>query len=205
MRRPSKHLDHLAIGIRATVDIGFVVVMFLMITGKLREPAPFKEISKIQLPYSTLTSISDPDGYSATIYIGFGKIMLQLPDTIREQTLVAIGNKYHVDFSKEETAKFKTIAIVDMPVDSLKNYIDRYDNHSYDYGLGIRVDSAKNELADWISESKKNCERLTQTKLRFYIYSDQREEYRSIRRIFDILREQGEHRWSLVTWIKSKD
>lgn len=205
MRKPSKHLDHLSLAMQATVDIGFIIVLFLMVTGKLREPSPFKEISKIQLPSSVWPVTFDPDGESATIYIGFGKIMLKLPDTIRKQTLVAMGNKYHLVFSNEETNRFKKISIVGMPLDSLKSYIDEYGTSSRDYGLGIRIDSVKNELGDWILESQKACERITQTKLHFYIYADQREEYRSIGRIFDILREEGEHKWGLVTLGKSKE
>jgi hypothetical protein len=205
MRRTSTHLDHLALGIRATIDIGFIVVLFLMIAGKLREPTPFREINEIQLPSSVWPVTFDPDGEMATIYIGFGKVMLKLPDTIRKQTLVAMGNKYHLGFSNEETDKFKRIAIVGMPLDSLKIYIDGYGSDSHNYGLGIRIDSARNELGDWIRESEKACERITQTKLHFYIYCDQREEYHSVRRIFDILRQQGEYKWGLVTLTKSKE
>jgi len=76
MRRPSKHLDHLALTMRVTIDVGFIVVIFLMVTGKFKEATSFKEINKIQLPYATSPAISDPDGESATIYVGFGKIML---------------------------------------------------------------------------------------------------------------------------------
>ncbi|MGZ4000732.1 MAG: hypothetical protein ACXVIY_08905, partial [Mucilaginibacter sp.] len=108
----------------AAIDIGFIVVMFLMITAK---PLPFIAIRGIQLPYSTLTAISDPEGESATIYIGHGKIRFQMPDTIRRQTLIAMGKKYHVDFSKSEIANFKKVAIVGVPIHSLKLYANGYD------------------------------------------------------------------------------
>ena len=91
-----------------------------------------------------------------------------------------------------------------MPVDSLKRYIARYDNNTYDYGLGIRIDSTKNELADWIKESKKACEKIPGERLHFYIYGDRREQYSSVKKVFDILQEQGENKWSLITLKKSK-
>jgi len=186
----------------AAIDIGFIVVMFLMITAK---PLPFTEIRNIQLPYSTLTAISDLDGESATIYIGHGKIRFQMSDTIRRQTLIAMGKKHRLNFSKSEIANFKKVAIVEVPIDSLKLHVNGYDNESYVNAVGIRIDSTNNELADWIKESRKACYDLCAgERLHFYIYADQREEYPQIKRIFDILEQQGEHKWSLITWTKSK-
>ena len=88
MRRPSKHLDHLALTMRVTIDVGFIVVIFLMVTGKFKEATSFKEINKIQLPYATSPAISDPDGESATIYVGFGKIMLKIQIRLKNKRLL---------------------------------------------------------------------------------------------------------------------
>ncbi|MFB9841428.1 biopolymer transporter ExbD [Mucilaginibacter ginsenosidivorans] len=205
MRRPSKHLDHLALTMRIAIDVGFIVVIFLMVTGKLRRPTPFVQIRNIQLPYSTLTSISDLDGELAIIYFVKGRVMLQLPDTIKTQTLVAMGEKYHVAFSDTEINKFKKMDLIEVPLGTLKQFINEYDSGSFDNKLmGIRFDSPNNELGDWITESNKVSKNTTGDKLHFYLYGDRSEQYSVVRKIFNVLQDRGVNKWSLLTWTKSR-
>jgi hypothetical protein len=206
MRRKSDHMSHLQLALRATYDVALIVILFLIATGKLRDTSPATSVPiHIQLPPSVTPVTYDLDGDRAIIYYGFGKVMLSLPDTIRKQTLIKMDAKYHLHFSSKEITKFKTVGIIGVPMDSLRSYIANYYNEdSYHRQIGIRMSANDNELANWINESSQAYKTATGSQLHFYIYADQREEYPSIKRIFDILEDQGIYKWSLITWSKSK-
>lgn len=194
--------SNLSIGITAMCNVALLILFFFIVTAQPRSWEPID----IEPPYASSNLIDHFVGYGAEILIGHGKVFFELPKNLREQTLILIGNKYHINFSAAEISKFETIDIIGVPIPELKQYIDGYYNEeSYLNQKGIRIDSAENELANWLGESRKAYKSLSDKKLRVYVKADKREAFPIIRKIFDIMQIQGISKFSLITFLKSTD
>lgn len=197
MRKPSKHLDHLALTIRAFIDVGLIILIFLIIAAKPKYLDPMN----IQPPSSRAPLIDSYVNDGIIIYLGYDKVLLRLrmDDSVRGKILNNIGQKNMIGFTPKEIADFKRVGMVGSSVKSLRHYIDVYNKDEAFYNhVGVNLDSIASELPEWISESRKAYNLTPNENIRVYLFADRNESYKNIKRIFDFLGEQRINKFSLV-------
>ena len=70
---------------------------------------------------------------------------------------------------------------------------------------GVPKDSLNNQLAEWIQFARKANIDVNDKDLEIAIKGDAKEEYPAIRKVMDILQDQGVNSFSLVTGLRGKD
>ena len=70
---------------------------------------------------------------------------------------------------------------------------------------GVPKDSLNNQLADWVRISRQANIDVNDKDLEIAIKGDAKEEYPAIRKVMDILQDQGINSFSLVTGLRGKD
>ena len=70
---------------------------------------------------------------------------------------------------------------------------------------GIPKDSLDNQLEDWLRIARQANIDINDKELEIAIKGDAREEYPSIKKVMDILQDQGINSFSLVTGLRGKD
>jgi biopolymer transport protein ExbD len=103
------------------VDLAFLLVTFFMLTTKFAPEEPItvdtpSSTSEIKLPETDILTISiSKDG---AVYFNMdGKYN-------RQELLKNIGERYQVEFTPEETAKFALLSSFGLPVRGLKQYLN---------------------------------------------------------------------------------
>ena len=139
-----KRLKNIRVDMIAMCDVAFLILLFFISASRFKRWEPVA----INLPGISDHIISDPDGYFATILIAGNKVMYEIPDTIKEQTLSAMSSKYKISFSEDEKLKFRKMDVIGAPVAELKHYINNYyDQRLFFDRLGIPYTSANSELS----------------------------------------------------------
>ena len=111
-----------------------------------------------------------------------------------------ISAKYGVQFTEEEKQQFVLMPNFGVPVASLKSFLAMTaDERKNVVQPGIPVDSAKNELAEWVLQT-----RLSDPQVAFAIKGDQDAQYPVVGRVITTLQERKVNRFSLVTAMENK-
>jgi biopolymer transport protein ExbD len=194
-----KRFQNLRIDMTAMCDVAFLLLLFFVSVSTFRSPDPLN----INLP-GYENHIYDPaDNNFGIISIGQDKIMYEMPDEIREQTLGAMSAKYHVAFSSNKMHEFSKAQFVGAPLTSLAFYMDNnsYRQHFYDKP-GIPYKGDNSELFNWILESRKAEVNISNKTLRMMIKADKDVMYPQIQQVISILQQQKVNKFSLITGIK---
>lgn len=192
-----------SIDMTAMCDVAFLLLTFFILTATAKQPEPLP----VDTPASTVQT-KLPESDLATITIGKGKIFFGVTGKeVRKQALVAMGNKYGVEFTEEEIERFALIESFGVPVQNLKQIINMTssERNQADLQPGIPKDSLNNQLADWIMNSRQATIDVAQKELNIAIKGDAREEYPSIKKVMDILQDQNINSFNLVTGLRGKD
>jgi len=185
------------LAIRAFIDVGLVIIIFLIVTAKPRYLDPMN----LQPPSVESPLIDHYLDEGIMIYLGYGKVLLHLrmEDSLREKILNNIGNKNKISFTSKETTDFKRVGMVGSSIDSLKHYIDLYDkDEAFHNRVGIDLDSIGSELPEWISEARKAYNLTPNENIHVYLFADGKENYKNIKRVFEFLGNQHINKYSLV-------
>jgi biopolymer transport protein ExbD len=201
MYKMKAHPQNLAIDMTAMCDVAFLLLVFFVLASKPKGWSPVK----INVPFATsqeVCSMRDLD--QAEILLGQGKVMYVIPDpAVREQTLAQMNARYHLSFSPGEISKFSKVTVIGTPVSGLKQYIDGYYNERSFFGqAGIPSDSANNELANWIYESRLAFRSVRDKDLGFIISADAKTKYPQIAAVIDVLQSQHINNFTLHTNLK---
>lgn len=187
----------LSIDMTAMTDVAFLLLTFFILTATAKQPDPLD----IKLPSSTY-KIKVPDKDIAMLTIGKGKVFFEATgQDVRIATLEKMAAQYKLKFSTEEKKRFSLIGAFGVPVQNLKAYIrlDAARRNVSGMETGIPIDSANNQLADWILHSRQAVAELHGTAMRISIKGDAKEGYSSVKKIIDILQKQKINKFSLVT------
>jgi len=174
------------------VDLAFLLVTFFMLTTKF---APEEPVA-VDTPSST-SEIRLPEVDILTITISKeGAVFFNLDGKYTKQTLIQkMGEKYGVPFSPDQIARFSVLPSFGLPVASLPQYIDMGpDERKLVKQSGIPVDSAHNELADWIVMA-----RISNPKLRIAIKGDSDSNYPIVKDVIETLVDRKVTRFNLIT------
>jgi len=187
-------------------DISVIILLFFSLSTR---PSFWKPM-KIEEPPITVTpnSTSPQSRHGGTVFVGkYGKVMYGILDTAtRRQTLLQMGQLYHIKFSSAEVEKFTKMESIGVPIVSLKEYLKSYHDESPNLNqAGIPVDSKNNELISWVYQSRMASRNIHGHDLQIAIDADKSVLYPHIENIFNSLEKQKLFIFRLITTIKSSN
>lgn len=196
-----------SIDMTAMCDVAFLLLTFFILTATAKIP----EALPVDTPQSTVqTKLPETD--LATLTIGKGKVFFDLKGReVRKRTLELMGQKYGVEFTDDEKAKFSLMEGVGVPIGSLKQLIAMKTAERSKAGQpGIPKDSLDNQLKEWIynariANNEYNNSIGSSQELQIAIKGDAKEEYPAIKKVMDILQDQKINSFSLVTGLRGKN
>ena len=174
------------------VDLGFLLVTFFMLTATARPDEPVavdmpSSVSEIKMPEVDILLITIADD---------GRVFFNMDGKYNRQTLLKnMGERYGIQFSDEDVARFAVMSTFGMPIGNLKQYIDmKPDQRKEVQQPGIPVDSLNNQLKDWIIFS-----RMANPKLRIAIKGDGDSNYPVVEKVVNTLIDNKVNRFNLIT------
>ena len=188
-----------SIDMTAMCDVSFLLLTFFILTATARQPDPLSIVT----PSSTV-QFKVPDKDLSILSIGKGKVFMEIIGRdVNILTLQKMATLYGTSFNEEEAKRFSLIPSFGVPFNQLKNYIngnaDQRTNLEKQFN-GIPTDSTRNsELFRWVEQSRRATAELHNTEMRISIKGDAEEQYPTVRKIVDVLQEQGLNKFSLIT------
>lgn len=207
------------IDMTAMCDVAFLLLSFFIMTATAKQPEP----KVVDTPASTV-EVKLPEEGVATITVGDKEVFFSIPDPeVRKETLKRISAKYNVGFSEEEYKKFAAVDGFGVPLNQLKGLLALEPDARNKEGVqkGIPYDSVNNQLFDWVklareankalkdkelTDGKITTEQFAkQGDLQIAIKGDGKEEYPTIKRVMDILQDQGKNKFYLITGLRDEN
>jgi biopolymer transport protein ExbD len=174
------------------VDLAFLLVTFFMLTATAVPDEP------VTVATPSSTSIIDiPETNIMLITVSKeGKIFFSMDGKYnRQQLLKNVGERYGVQFSDQDAARFSVMSSFGLPVGQLKEYINLPPEKRKEVNQpGIPIDSLNNQLKDWVIFA-----RMTNPKLRIAIKGDADANSTVIEKLMDTLTENKVNRFNLIT------
>ncbi|HQK39116.1 MAG TPA: biopolymer transporter ExbD [Flavobacterium alvei] len=192
-----------SIDMTAMCDVAFLLLTFFILTATAKIP----EALPVDTPSSTVQT-KLPESNLATLTIGGkGKVFFDLKGReVRIRTLELMSQKYGVEFTDEEKAKFSLMEGIGVPIGNLKQLIGMKTAERSKAGQpGVPTDSLDNQLKEWLYNARIANIEVNDKELQVAIKGDAKEEYPSIRKVMDILQDQGINSFSLVTGLRGKN
>ena len=190
-----------AIDMTAMCDVAFLLLTFFILTAKPKIDDP----SHATVPPSTnMAPVADAN--MMTVSIGGDKLFFAVTEQdVRAAALKAMGDKYGVTFSPEETQRFSLTQIFGVPMKSLKSFLDTDPDKLKDFvQTGIPADTTNNnELFNWIYTSRQAEKALHDKDLQMSIKGDSKEQYPEINIVISCLEKQKLFKFELITSLKS--
>ena len=182
------------------VDLFSVLLIFLLLTASFRP----QEAAVITTPQS-ISEKTAPDADLMTIFVA--KVYFNIDngrDTsthFRSKLLEKIGEQYKIKFTKAEIAKFGTMSSFGLPIKDLKTWLNTKESKDKDkLQTGIPMDSTDNQLAWWVREA-----RLTNVGAEVAIKGDADTDYKTVKKIMDLLQDNKVNKFNLVTNLQKQE
>ena len=192
-----------SIDMTAMCDVAFLLLTFFILTATAKVP----EAMPVDMPASTVQS-KLPESNLATLTIGNkGTVFFDLKGKeVRVQTLEKMAEKYGVEFTDADKKEFSLMEGFGVDIASLKSVIEMKSSQRLKADQpGVPKDSLNNQLAEWLRFARQANIDINDKELEVAIKGDAKEEYPSIRKVMDILQDQGVNSFSLVTGLRGKD
>lgn len=191
-----------AIDMTAMCDVAFLLLTFFILTAKPKVEDP----TKAEVPPSSYV-VPVPDANMATITIGGqNKVFFSLTETdVRTEALKAMGEKYNVTFTPEETNRFANTDVFGVPMNQLKTFLGLNSEQKKSFEQkGIPSDTTdNNELSNWILTSRQADKALHAKDLMISIKGDRKEQYPAIKTVIAVLQRQKINKFSLITDLRA--
>jgi len=190
-----------AIDMTAMCDVAFLLLTFFILTAKPKIDDP----SHAEVPPSSnMAPVADQN--MMTVSIGQDKLFYSVTEQdVRSEALKAMGTKYGVTFTPEETQRFSLTQVFGVPMKSLKSFLDTPPDQLKNFKQeGIQADTTNNnELFNWIYTSRQAEKALHDKDLQMSIKGDSKEQYPQINLIISCLEKQKLFKFNLITSLKT--
>lgn len=198
MKKSSTRID-----MTAMCDVSFLLLTFFVLTSTAKVP----EVHPVDLPDSTKeTKIPATD--IVTISVDNEKIFFGIAGREdKKDILTRMGEQYNISFTEEELTKFAGMENFGLDVRQLKQLLATTpqaklmnpDNHLE--GIPYK-DSLNNQLSAWVKNARESAWENKETFLKVAIKGDKEESYGTVKQVIDILQEQRQNRFYLVTGLR---
>ena len=198
MKKSSTRID-----MTAMCDVSFLLLTFFVLTSTAKVP----EVHPVDLPDSTKeTKIPATD--IVTISVDNEKIFFGIAGREdKKDILTRMGEQYNISFTEEELTKFAGMENFGLDVRQLKQLLATTpqaklmnpDNHLE--GIPYK-DSLNNQLSAWVKNARESAWENKKTFLKVAIKGDKEESYGTVKQVIDILQEQRQNRFYLVTGLR---
>ena len=174
------------------VDLAFLLVTFFMLTTKFRADEPVivdtpSSVSEIKLPDIDIMTITiAPEG---KLYFNIdGK-------NTREKVLRKMADRYSVTFTDADVKRFSVLSSFGLTVTDLKQFLPlNEEQRKLIKQNGIPYDSLNNQLSDWVRFS-----RLENPQFRIAVKGDRQADYKTVKKVIDILQINKVNKFNLIT------
>lgn len=207
------------IDMTAMCDVAFLLLTFFILSATAKQPEP----KVVDAPASTIEQKLPEEGV-ATITVGDDQVFFTIPGAdVRRETLKRMSAKYEIAFTEEEYNTFASMEGFGVPIGQLKSLLTKGVEERNRPGLqtGIPYDSTNNQLFDWVKEARNANKALRDGELseqkitledfakkgdlNIAIKGDADEDYPTIKRVMDILQDQGKNKFYLVTGLRDEN
>ena len=192
MNRKSISLD-----MTAMCDMAFLLLTFFMLSTKFKPDEPVvvdtpSSVSEIKLPDADIMTIAiDKQGQ---VFFGVDG------QFTREAMLQEMGKKYGIAFTPAQIHEFSLMSAFGVPLAQLPQLLSMKNSERTKVKQpGIPVDSATNELRDWIAYA-----RYANTKMRIAIRGDQESNYEVAKKVIATLQDQNINKFNLITDLEER-
>jgi len=174
------------------VDLAFLLVTFFMLTATATPDEPVT----VDTPSSN-SEFKIPENNILLLTVSKeGKIFFSMDGKFhRQELLKKVGERYGVQFTDAEAARFGVMTSFGVPVGNLKEFLNLTPEKRKEVNQpGIPMDSLNNQLKDWIVYA-----RTTNPQLRIAIKGDSDANNMVIEKLMNTLVENKVNRFNLIT------
>ena len=175
------------------VDLAFLLVTFFMLTATAIPVEPVavdtpSSVSIVKMPETNVVTITvDPKG----------RVFFNVDGQFtRDALLDNMAERYAVSFTPEEKRAFVIMSSVGVPMANMKQFLGLTPEQRKELNQpGIPVDSANNELVDWINQSRR-----ANRNVRIAVKGDSDADYKVIRKVINTLVDKNKiTKFNLIT------
>jgi biopolymer transport protein ExbD len=175
--RKSTHID-----MTAMCDVAFLLLTFFMLTTKFKP----EEVVQVDTPTSVSEKIVESTHTAIITVDKEGKTYFDmLGRNERQAALTTMQGKYQIALNSVQENAFLNGSAIGCPMEELPTWLDKKAADRKGQP-GIPIDTAKNELRDWLAAGL-----YIDPNLPFVIKADSKTEYPKIKRVIDILQESN--------------
>lgn len=186
-----------SVDMTAMCDVAFLLLSFFILTTKFKAP----DVLSVTTPKSVSTKAVDQKNVVLVTMDKEGKVYFQVSDENPDQkaeVIDLVDQSKGLGLTAQEKAAFKRAgSFVGVPFSKLKSYLnlspDQLKNFKAD---GIPVDSANNEMVEWVRAAVTAFQNKTMTLL---VKGDNDAKYPSFKGIIDALKKNEIFKFSMIT------
>lgn len=189
------------------VDLAFLLVTFFILTANFR----VNEAVSIMPPSSQSDKILPENMLMVTVDTG-GRVFFSMDgQEARRNLLSQLADIYKLQPTEEDAKRFSVMTDYGGPISGLMQYIRSDEGQRAEFDkktTGIPLDSANNELANWIFHGYREKQRVDQAKeipkekrTRIAIKADGKTNYKIIKRVIQVFQDTppGLNTFNLIT------
>lgn len=201
MKKSSTRID-----MTAMCDVSFLLLTFFVLTSTAKVP----EVHPVDLPDSTReTKIPVED--IVTISVDNDKVFFGLASREdKKEVLTRMGEQYNISFTEEELNKFAGMENFGVDIRQLKQLLatkshpDLMNPENHPDGIPFK-DSLNDQLSAWVKYARESTWKRKKQALKVAIKGDKEESFGTISEVIQIMQEQRQNRFYLVTGLRDED